>query len=159
MQGPEEILRHYIFKQINAWDVVAWAIEMQAEIRPDHSAPLDFLSAYEPAGGTKRPDLDAIDALVKLSTRLDATSPLEYEMEYLATLLKRRELTPMQFCKRIQEIEAQVLDHRMRYPLWLGEAWDACDWCDESWTVENSPWLIDIAKKIAPQPPDTPRQD
>lgn len=31
---------------------------------------------------------------------------------------------------------------------WLGELWNACDWCDEHWTRESSPNLLAEAQRL-----------
>ncbi len=42
------------------------------------------------------------------------------------------------------------LDSKIVYsPSWLGNLYDACDWCDEKWTHDNSPHLlIEVEKQI-----------
>jgi len=31
---------------------------------------------------------------------------------------------------------------------WLGNLWDCCDWCDETWNHKNSPHLITEAERL-----------
>jgi len=38
--------------------------------------------------------------------------------------------------------------YELEYPLWLGDLWNACDWCDESWSLSNSPHLKEEADKV-----------
>ncbi|MCW1916522.1 hypothetical protein OJ996_23245 [Luteolibacter sp. GHJ8] len=31
----------------------------------------------------------------------------------------------------------------------LGNLYNACDWCDDGWTLENSPYLAEEAGRVA----------
>lgn len=31
----------------------------------------------------------------------------------------------------------------------MGDLWNNCDWCDDSWTHENSPSLVEEVRKVA----------
>ena len=60
-----------------------------------------------------------------------------------------RETTVPVFCKLVQSVDILVVDAGLKecmqvisYPEWLGELWNLCDWCDESWTYGNSPELM-----------------
>jgi hypothetical protein len=66
----------------------------------------------------------------------------------------REEITPSQFCRVVSTFDAGFLDftkldeRTFEYPAWLGNLWNACDWCDESWTNANSPHLLAEAKRV-----------
>ncbi|MCP3921961.1 MAG: hypothetical protein GY714_05170 [Desulfobacterales bacterium] len=51
------------------------------------------------------------------------------------------------FCKIIWFFDANYIDARPMepgyayYPEWLGELWNACDWCDETWTYNDSSYI------------------
>lgn len=34
-------------------------------------------------------------------------------------------------------------------PGWMGDLWNNCDWCDDSWTHEDFPSLVDEARRVA----------
>ena len=58
------------------------------------------------------------------------------------------QILPLSICNLIMDIEVAFLsasrglpENIADYPEWLGSLWNACDWCDESWTFENSPHL------------------
>ncbi|WP_180124369.1 hypothetical protein [Acinetobacter sp. YH12097] len=63
---------------------------------------------------------------------------------------KNGNLNPLKLCKIFSNLEKGFLDaprglenNIAYYPEWIGDLYDACDWCDETWTIENSPHLID----------------
>lgn len=58
-------------------------------------------------------------------------------------------ISPLQLCKLFSDIESEFLDAPRNlpqgiayYPEWLDNMYDACDWCDETWSVENTPHLM-----------------
>jgi hypothetical protein len=66
-----------------------------------------------------------------------------------------REITPSQICKLVCAIDNQYLgahpmdDRKMvYYPTWLGNLYNACDWCDETWRHADCEHLIDEAKTV-----------
>lgn len=70
-------------------------------------------------------------------------------------LLQIREIAPSSFCRFIFELETSLLDNAIPvegvipYPDFLGDLWNACDWCDASWTLDNSDYLRDESKRVA----------
>lgn len=66
-----------------------------------------------------------------------------------------RDITPFDFCNFVQVLEACYLDNAARtegdvaYPDFLGDLWNVCDWCDESWTLENAESLRRESKRVA----------
>lgn len=64
---------------------------------------------------------------------------------------KNGNLSPLKLCTIFISLEIGFLDAlrglknniAYYYPEWIGDLYDACDWCDETWTIENSPHLID----------------
>lgn len=72
----------------------------------------------------------------------------------LSELLLNEEITPRKFCLVVSRLEANFIDFRridertFEYPPWLGDLWNQCDWCDESWTNSNSPHLISEVNKM-----------
>ncbi len=37
---------------------------------------------------------------------------------------------------------------RQGHPSFIGDLYNACDWCDESWTLENAPYLVEEAERV-----------
>lgn len=63
---------------------------------------------------------------------------------------KNGNLSPLKLCTIFSNLESGFLDAPRGlknsiayYPEWIGDLYDACDWCDETWTIENSLHLID----------------
>ncbi|MDS7929430.1 MULTISPECIES: hypothetical protein [Acinetobacter] len=63
-------------------------------------------------------------------------------------------LSPVQLCTIFNNLETGFMgaprnlpDNIIYYPTWLESFYDACDWCDETWTLENSPHLIEATKQ------------
>lgn len=65
-------------------------------------------------------------------------------------------IQPLRLCQIFSKIEtcflgaSRNLEERVvYYPEWISDLYDACDWCDETWTHENSPHLIiEVEKQI-----------
>ena len=76
----------------------------------------------------------------------------------LATHLRRflaREISPHELCKIVWAIDNKYLDARPMvdesvtyYPDWLGGLWNACDWCDETWTHSIAGQLVSEAQTV-----------
>ncbi len=71
--------------------------------------------------------------------------------------LLNEEVKPIEFCNLVNQFDGGFLNARdigeglAYYPEWLGELWNCCDWCDESWLLSNSPHLAEEAKKVQNQ--------
>lgn len=57
-------------------------------------------------------------------------------------------VTPFRLCTIFSSLEAGFIGAPRNlaksityYPEWIGALYDACDWCDEAWTIENTPHL------------------
>lgn len=61
------------------------------------------------------------------------------------------QISPVAFCTFFNYFESffsfSVETGQYDPPYW-GDLWNCCDWCDDSWTPENSPHLIDEAKRV-----------
>lgn len=95
--------------------------------------------------------------LLKLSKVIDCDfSPQSIGAELLAAkhliavVLKylNDEATPMDVCRVIGKIDAGFLgasrglpDNIAYYPEWLGNLYNSCDWCDDTWTSSSAPHL------------------
>jgi len=73
-------------------------------------------------------------------------------LEYSKKLLNE-EIKPIFFCNLVNMFDGAFLGVRdigeglAYYPEWLGDLWNCCDWCDESWSLVNSSHLADEVKK------------
>ena len=80
---------------------------------------------------------EAVDILIEISEKLI-----------------KKEITPNKFCYVVSLFDANFLglrktdENTLEYPNWLGDLWNNCDWCDESWTNSNSPHLIEEVNKM-----------
>ena len=71
--------------------------------------------------------------------------------KYLINLIKRYlndEITPLDICRVINNIDCDFMDaprdlpdNVAYYPCWLGDLYNSCDWCDETWTNDSAPHL------------------
>ncbi|MCH7307308.1 hypothetical protein MMO38_04000 [Acinetobacter sp. NIPH 1852] len=57
-------------------------------------------------------------------------------------------IQPLRLCQIFSKIETSFLsasrnleERVVYYPEWISGLYDACDWCDETWNVNNSPHL------------------
>jgi hypothetical protein len=61
-----------------------------------------------------------------------------------------REKSAAAFCSFINHLDAQYVGE-FYYPTWLGELWNCCDYCDDTWTLESSPHLAQKALEVLRQ--------
>ena len=62
--------------------------------------------------------------------------------------LLRDEIIPYDFCKFMNEMEANLLFNYDHFVPDFGDLYNCCDWCDHSWTRSNSQFLYDEATKL-----------
>ena len=107
-------------------------------------------------------DEEAEKKSISLATEITGFNPTseqseEWAKELLAehcSKLLNEEITPAQFCNLVNQFDGGFLGARdigeglAYYPEWLGQLWNNCDWCDESWSISNSPHLVEEAKKV-----------
>lgn len=147
MKGPGEILRDFLAGSVSAWEVVGWAMACRGAVTPGDDVRLRELSELEPAArGDFRDRI--IACLIELIPNADATTPYEIELGGLCERLLRCEVTPLAFCHQVGVWEAEIVDRGLRYPAGLSGLWNACDWCGEDWTLENSPHLREAATAV-----------
>ncbi|WP_228133118.1 hypothetical protein [Alkanindiges illinoisensis] len=101
--------------------------------------------------------------LLKIIQNIDPTfsyNCIEAEIlaaHYFLTILNdylTGKIKPSDLCRIFSNIEIGFLDAPrnlsidvLYYPEWIGSLYDACDWCDETWTIENMPHLLTAAKQ------------
>lgn len=78
-------------------------------------------------------------------------------------MLRNQELSVQKFCNMVSlldcdynlffPLESERIDEESDWHGWLGNLWNCCDWCDESWNHSNSSHLLEeaylVAKKLA----------
>ena len=68
-------------------------------------------------------------------------------IEFSEQLLQEK-IKPYEFCRVVSVFDAnfiglrEISENVLEYPIWLGDLWNQCDWCDESWTNTSTPHLI-----------------
>jgi hypothetical protein len=146
MKAPIEILEGLLTDEISVWDVVGWANCMLTELAPETNDALLHLTNLDPR---ETPDVTAIAVreLISLIPNANDNTPHELKIAREIKRLLNRVIPPFQFCKIVNSLDASLSDSG-RYPKWLGELWNACDWCDESWTLENQKHLKDTAERL-----------
>lgn len=149
MKTAIEILIELWFGHLNLSQIHQWA----ADYIHEHGAKFD--DEY-----FKILDSDLLESealLLALAKKIDSnfskdSLSVEYfSAQYLLKALREylnNQINPLILCNMITTIEAtfqgasrNLPEGVVYYPEWLGDLWNACDWCDESWTFENSPQL------------------
>ena len=130
-------------------DLEAWAIAEPEKDKPHPEVcELFFLSKYE---DIKNATL-SLEGFAPVSERGE-----EWTKELLLVQcrkLLKEDIAPSEFCEMVKLFDGSFLDLRppeggyVYCPTWLGGVWDACDWCDDSWTLSNAPHLKEAASKI-----------
>lgn len=71
-----------------------------------------------------------------------------------------KKISPMALCKIVRELDSAYVVGTANFlgksnsdpndnAKWLFDMWNSCDWCDDSWTFENSEHLVREAKKVS----------
>lgn len=109
-----------------------------------------------------------VDQKASLFELIQATDPsfsvdcVEAEVlaaHYFLNILARYqfgEIRPFELCRIFNNIEIGFMGAARNlpvniayYPTWMGNLYNACDWCDETWTLEDNPHLlIEVEKQI-----------
>ena len=74
------------------------------------------------------------------------------ELKRQSGLLLDRQITPNTFCQFFNSMESELvisLDLSADEVAFLGDLFNACDWCDETWTLESAPYLAEEATRVA----------
>jgi hypothetical protein len=74
------------------------------------------------------------------------------ELKRQSGLLLDRQITPATFCQFFNSMESELVissDLSADEVAFLGDLFNACDWCDETWTLESAPYLAEEASRVA----------
>lgn len=105
--------------------------------------------------------------LLKIATDVNGFHPKSWVAEPFAVgalkkalgLFLAQELSVQSLCKLVNLLDAVfVIDagkdmgSKESSPFynipWLGDLWNSCDWCDETWTFDKSPHLVLEARRV-----------
>jgi len=51
-------------------------------------------------------------------------------------------ISAIEFCRIVQEFDTRFIDSTPNYSFnWLGDLYNQCDWCDDSWSLTSRPQL------------------
>lgn len=82
----------------------------------------------------------------------EALGPCRAELKRQVGLLLDGETTPYSFCRFFNSMEVQLITDSEFAPddvAFLGDLYNCCDWCDDTWTLENSPHLAEEGARVA----------
>jgi len=138
----------------NADHVHTWVLH-EIETNPAHESSLYPLLAYQHPETQKMLErlLQSRNSTFDLHTSEGETILKEMLCEQIELLLHHT-ISPLLFCTFIQQLESLYLDTsqpvngQITYPDFLGDLWNACDWCDATWTIENAEYLQEEATRI-----------
>jgi hypothetical protein len=74
------------------------------------------------------------------------------ELKRQIALLLDRQITPATFCQFFCSLEDKLViakDLSGEEVAFLGDLFNACDWCDDTWTLESAPFLAGEACRVA----------
>lgn len=74
------------------------------------------------------------------------------ELKRQIGLLLERQITPSSFCRFFNSMESELVIDSDLSPdevAFLGDLYNACDRCDDTWTLENSPYLAEESVRVA----------
>ena len=74
------------------------------------------------------------------------------ELKRQIVLLLDRQITPSTFCQFFNSMESELVissDLSADEVAFLGDLFNACDWCDDTWTLESAPYLAEEASRVA----------
>lgn len=112
-------------------------------------------------------DEDAAALTLRLAWELNRFVPASWEaVPYAQGALKRaleyflaKKISVQILCKLVENLDATFNVHLSCYPnpsplgesekWWMGNLWNNCDWCEDSWTYENCPALVEEANRVA----------
>jgi hypothetical protein len=99
---------------------------------------------------------NTVDRILALARSRLAFEPVSLEgVEIAKTILRNeltrflnREISPIVLCALVNRIELQYLGaipistvNESYYPRWIGDLYNNCDCCDDTWTLDSSPHL------------------
>ena len=147
------MLQAYVTGEADAWDVVSWAYTVKAELSPNRDAAVEELVGVMDDAFVSAPPFASEDKITALLMRMipgaNEVTPIRMKLAFEAERLLKKQLRPLEFCKMVAEFEAYLLDRAsVECPQWIGDLWNACDWCDETWMIESASGLKDTVQEF-----------
>lgn len=147
----------------NLSELSAWADIANSEMGEVHPDVWDIYASPTAEQATR--------LLLKVAKDVNGFSPESLSAEPFAinalrkalTLFLSKEFSVQELCKLVDSLdtvfairlpkETGIYDQSPRTSLmvnfpWLGNLWNSCDWCDESWTFDNSQPLVAEAQRV-----------
>ena len=148
MKNFQELLVECWYDKVDLESIHQWAYEF---VENNDDIPEEVFELLD----ADKYQFEAI--LLKLSQVIDSDfSPQSLNAEILAAKhlisLAAKYLidgvTPMDVCRVVNKIDSGFLDaprglpdNIAYYPDWLGNLYNSCDWCDDTWTCDSAPHL------------------
>ncbi|WKE64242.1 hypothetical protein PVT67_11125 [Gallaecimonas kandeliae] len=148
MRTLQELLIEYWYDQLDLESIKKWAYSYISENDDIPEELFELLDADK---------YQFESLLLKLSMTIEKDfSSQSVGAEILAAkhLIKvaanylEGKLTPVDVCRVVGKIDSGFLGaprglpkNVAYYPNWLGNLYDSCDWCDETWTSDSAPHL------------------
>ena len=82
----------------------------------------------------------------------EALGACRAELKRQIGLLLDGKIMPYSFCRFFNSMEVLLITDSELAPDdvdFLGDLYNCCDWCDDTWTVENSPHLAEEVARVA----------
>jgi hypothetical protein len=154
MKTLEYVVVSYWLDMASADQVHAWILH-EIETNPEHDPALYQLLAHNhpDTAHTLETLLKTRNSTFHLHTPEGERILQEILQDQIVALLNRT-TSPLLFCNFVQRLESlyldtsPVVDGHIEYPHFLGDLWNACDWCDETWTLDNANYLQEEATNV-----------
>lgn len=126
-------------------DIDEWLDEYVNTVAEPHADALEFFeleaSQLEPAFMAFAREHFGFEPESERGSRLATTL-----LAQLCERALRGEISVPRFCELISRVDAKYFDPALRapQPVGLTELWCGCDWCEDSWTLEDPPGTREI---------------
>lgn len=157
MKSYQEILIECWYDRTDRDSVIQWA---KTFVKSHDHVPAEVFEIFDAS------EQHLKDILLRLSMTIDSEfSPQSLNAEilaakYLINSINRYlndEATPIDICRVVRKIDGGFMnaprdlpDNIAYYPYWLGNLYDSCDWCDNTWTMDSAPHLKQDLKNQLP---------
>lgn len=157
MKSYQEILIECWYDRKDRNSIIQWA---ETFVKSHDLIPAEVFEIFD------APEQLLEDILLRLSMTIDSDfSPQSLNTEilaakYLIESIKKYlndDTTPIDICRVIRKIDGGFMgaprdlpDNIAYYPYWLGNLYDSCDWCDNTWTMDSAPHLKQDLKSQLP---------
>ena len=157
MKTHQEILIECWYNRTDRDSVIQWA---KTFVKSNDHVPAEAFEIFDAQ------EQHLKDILLRLAMTIDSEfSPQSLNAEilaakYLINSINRYlndEATPIDICRVVRKIDGGFMgaprdlpNNIAYYPCWLGNLYDSCDWCDNTWTMDSAPHLKQDLKNQLP---------